>query len=101
MKIQELHQPSVKLVTNNLLDKLRKQARAEAEQMMDQYEKDLEVNPHTLHPSQIIDQQLDKLFHATIAGPRPGMSRMVTTLPSSPRYMRNEHGLNRKVSNHM
>lgn len=64
MKIQELQQPSLKRQADILLDRLREQARTEAEQMMNQYMKDVAVNPNTPHPSQIIDQELDNLFHA-------------------------------------
>lgn len=64
MKIQELQQPSLKQQADILLDRLREQAHTEAGRLMDQYVLDLKVNPNTPHPSQIIDQELDKLFHA-------------------------------------
>lgn len=64
MKIQELHHPSLKLQADILLDQLRQQAHAEAERLMEQYVLDVTVNPHTPHPSQIIDQELDTLLNA-------------------------------------
>jgi hypothetical protein len=64
MKIQELQHPSLKRQADIMLNNLRQQAQMEAEQMMNQYVKDVAENPHTPHPSQIIDQELDMLFHA-------------------------------------
>jgi hypothetical protein len=64
MKIQELRQPSLRREANLILDQLWQQAQSEADQMINQYVKDVATNPHTPHPSHVVDQQLDDLIHA-------------------------------------
>jgi len=64
MKIQELHQPSQKFKTDQLLNSLREQAGQEAELMMAEYLARVAVDPSTPHPSQILDREIDELLRA-------------------------------------
>jgi hypothetical protein len=65
MKIQELQQSSIKCKTDQLLDGFREQAMLEAERIMAEYQKRVAVDPHTPHPFQILDQQMDEILRAT------------------------------------
>ncbi len=65
MKIQELQQPSEKWKTDQLLDGFRERAMLEAERIMAEYQERMTVDPHTPHPFQILDQQMDEILRAT------------------------------------
>jgi hypothetical protein len=65
MKIRELQQPSEKWKTDQLLNRLREQAMLEAERIIAEYQERVTVDPHTPHPFQILDQQMDEILRAT------------------------------------
>ena len=62
--IQELQQPSEKWKTDQLLNRLLEQATLEAERIMAEYQHRVAVDPHTPHPFQILDQQMDNILRA-------------------------------------
>lgn len=64
MKIQELQQRSIKFKADQLLDQFKAQATREADRIMAEYMARVAVDPHTPHPFQMLDQQMDEILRA-------------------------------------